>query len=75
MLKPESIVYLMVKPEGVQFWSESEGPVPGEPPVLGPVLQVDGQLVQGLVVHVGQGPDQNVTFYKVEDTFIIFDLI
>ena len=50
----------MVKPEGVSLTAESEGPVPSEPPVTRPVLHVDGQLVEGLVVHVGQGPDEDV---------------
>ena len=50
----------MVKPEGVSLTAEPEGPVPSESPVARPVLHVDGQLVEGLVVHVGQGPDEDV---------------
>jgi hypothetical protein len=52
----------MVKPESIQLRPEPEGSVPGEPSVLRPVLQIDGQLVQGLVVHIRQSPNQNVSF-------------
>ena len=50
----------MVEPEGVSLTPEPEGSVAGKPPVPRPVLHVDGQLVEGLVVHVGQGPDEDV---------------
>ena len=51
---------LVIEPEPVTFVAQAEGAVPGEPPIRGPVLQVHRQLVLGLVVHVGQGPDEDV---------------
>ena len=50
----------MIHPEGVPLAAESEGPVPGEPPVAGPVLHVHRQLVRRVVVDVGQRPHQDV---------------
>ena len=51
----------MVKPEGVPLTAEPEGSVAGKPPVARPVLHVHGQLVEGLVVDVGEGPDEDVS--------------
>ena len=50
----------MIHPEGVALAAESEGPVPCEPPVAGPVLHVHRQLVRSVVVDVGQRPHQDV---------------
>ena len=50
----------MVKPEGVSLTADPERSVAGKPPVPRPVLHVDGQLVEGLVVDVGEGPDEDV---------------
>ena len=51
---------LVIKPERVSFIAEPETAISGEPPVARPVLHVHGQLVLGVVVHVGQRPDQDV---------------
>ena len=51
---------LVIHPEGVSLAAESEGPVPCEPPVAGPVLHVHRQLVRSVVVDVGQRPHQDV---------------
>ena len=51
----------MVEPERIQFWSKPEWSVPSKSPVVRPVLQVDGQLIQRLIVNVSKSPDQNIT--------------
>ena len=51
---------LVIHSEGVALAAESEGPVPCEPPVAGPVLHVHRQLVRSVVVDVGQRPHQDV---------------
>ena len=56
---PEEQV-LVVEPEAVPLVAQAEGAVAGEAAVGRPVLQVHRQLVLGLVVHVGQGPNQDV---------------
>ena len=42
-----------------------EGSVAREPLVARPVLHVDGELVEGRIVHVGKRPDQNVSQPKL----------
>ena len=53
---------LVVQPESFSLRAEPKAPVPGKPAVTGPILEVHRQLVLGLVVDVGERPDEDVAW-------------
>ena len=50
----------MIQPKSISFTSDSKWPVTSKSPISWPVLHVHSQLVEGVVVNVGQRPDEDV---------------